>query len=317
MGGDNTGDHEHGPKPIEVRETKRLGPPRKHVVLSNGVSIACIDEGAGEPIIFLHGFPTSSALFRGVIGELEDTYRCLAPDLLGYGDSLCPVDGDLSLNAQADIILEFADELALTSFILVGHDWGGTVAQLIAGRAPERVAALVLLNCPGIGYEIPQVVKRLAKAARVSAVFDLVCETGAIRRFAHSKAGVRSGAYDPTTISDAFVEHTLAPLYKDAPPAYRAGRERFRRALLTFVNHPEVLSDAPKGLSDFEKPTVLVWGCDDPYISVSYAKQLADAIPGCIGLELIAFTGHWVPEEKPQELAAILREHLSAILAPV
>jgi pimeloyl-ACP methyl ester carboxylesterase len=63
-------------------------------------------------------------------------------------------------------------------------------------------------------------------------------------------------------------------------------------------------------LRRYERPALVVWGCEDPYMSVSWAKRLADAIPGCKRLELLPFCGHWVPEERGEKLAELVAQHV-------
>ena len=124
---------------------------------------------------------------------------------------------------------------------------------------------------------------------------------------------LRARPPEPASISDEAIAEYIRPVYKDTPPAYRAGRERFRRSFLQAATEErEIAAAAADGVRRFEKPTLVVWGCDDPWFSVSWGKKLADEIPGCMGLELIPFCGHWIPEEKPQVLAALIASHVSA-----
>jgi pimeloyl-ACP methyl ester carboxylesterase len=171
------------------------------------------------------------------------------------------------------------------------------------------VARLVLCDCPAFDYRpVPQAA-RLAAAARFPFFFDLLCDTGLLRAFARSRFGYYEGAYVKDALPEEAVAHYIAPLFRDTPPAYRASRERFRRAVIALIDEETaVLLSCVEGLRRFAKPTLVVWGCDDPYISTSYGKKLADEIPGCSRLELIPFCGHWVPEERPAELATLVAE---------
>jgi pimeloyl-ACP methyl ester carboxylesterase len=290
-----------------------FGPATRPVDLGNGVVMRFAETGTGVPIVFLHGFPTSSALWRTVTERLSGDFRCIAPDLLGFGRTECPPDGDFTLGAQASQVLKLMDHLDLEEAVVVGHDWGGGVAQIMAARHPERVAGLVLVNSVGLDHEPPTIIRVLGFIARYPALFDLACETGLLRSLSAGSLGLRHGACDPASLSDAFIDHCMEPLYRDATPAYRASRERFRQALAQVVRAaPEEWREASEALRDFTRPTIVVFGCDDPFISVSTATRLADAIPGCENLELIPDTGHWVPEEQPERLATILSEHLAA-----
>ena len=321
--GDDGHSHAHGhddahAAPSEVVDEKPLGPPRKTVQVGD-VGFSVIDVGTGPVVLFLHGFPTSASLWRHVIDAMGKSCRCIAPDLLGLGNTECPADADYGLDRQAELILELMTKLGVEGeFSVVGHDWGGIVAEVLAATAPERVAKLVLLDCPAFAVDQPPVVKRLVLGARFSVVWDFLCDTGFLRWFATSDGGLRAGAYEPDALSNEAIAEYIRPLYKDTPPAYRAGRERFRRALLQVeAEAAAVVASVADGMRRFEKPTLVVWGCDDPYVSVSWGKKLADEVPGCVGFELIPFCGHWVPEEKPAVLAMLIASHLSAPGSPM
>jgi 2-hydroxymuconate-semialdehyde hydrolase len=98
--------------------------------------VAYREAGAGETVLLLHGCPFSSFIWRRVIPELAGDFRCLAPDLLGLGDTETPPDADWSLPAQAAMILAFLDRLSLRRAHVVGHDHGGALAQLLAASVP-------------------------------------------------------------------------------------------------------------------------------------------------------------------------------------
>src|SRR5262249_46785317 len=97
--------------------------------------------------LLLHGCPFSSFIWRKVIPFLAAHFRCIAPDLLGLGDTETPNDADWSLQAQARTVLGFLDTLAIEAPDVLAHDHGGAVAQLIAAGHPERIGRLVLTNC--------------------------------------------------------------------------------------------------------------------------------------------------------------------------
>src|SRR5712691_9085628 len=118
---------------------------RRHVQVGAN-RIAYLDEGAGPPVLLLHGCPFSSFIWRHVIAELSQTFRCVAPDLLGLGDTETPAGADWSLAAQTAAVLALLDELGLDQVAVVGHDHGGAIAQMIAAHHPGRVSALVLAD---------------------------------------------------------------------------------------------------------------------------------------------------------------------------
>src|SRR5690349_19192571 len=108
-----------------------------------------VDEGDGDPILLLHGEPTSSYLWRKIIPQLPG--RKLAPDLIGFGRSDKPEEiGWYSYDRHVDSIARLVEELDLTSLTLVVHDWGGPIGLRVAVEHPDRVDRIVLLNT-GIG----------------------------------------------------------------------------------------------------------------------------------------------------------------------
>jgi len=296
----------------DIRREQPFGPARRMVAIGGGVTVACVDQGKGPTILFLHGFPTSSMLWRKTIAHLATGHRCVAPDLLGFGDTEGPVESDFGIEAHAARAVALLDALGIAGEVaVVGHDWGGSIAQALVATAPERIGALVLIDCPAFEADEPAVVRRIALAARVPFVWDLAADSGLLLYIAKSAGGMRAGAVDDDALTDAAIEEYMRPLVKDTPPAYRASRERFRRAILGgLAGLDAALERAAEALRRFEKPTLVVWGCDDPYVSLSWGKRLADTIPGCVGFELLPFCGHWVPEEKSADLAGLIASHL-------
>ncbi|ACO46513.1 haloalkane dehalogenase [Deinococcus deserti] len=109
--------------------------------------LAFVDTGGGgRPIVFLHGNPTSSYLWRNVIPEVEGLGRCLAPDLVGMGESGKAPAGNYSIAEHARYLDAWFDTLGLRDVILVLHDWGGPLGFHWAARHPERVAGIVYME---------------------------------------------------------------------------------------------------------------------------------------------------------------------------
>ncbi|MGX1778907.1 haloalkane dehalogenase [Nocardia brasiliensis] len=104
------------------------------------------DIGAGSvPVVFLHGNPTSSYLWRNVIPEVSSHARCLAPDLIGMGASGKP-DIGYRFDDHARYLDAWFDALGLDRVVLVGHDWGGALAMDFGARHPGRVRAIALIE---------------------------------------------------------------------------------------------------------------------------------------------------------------------------
>lgn len=119
---------------------------RKYVSVLD-TEIAYVDAGAGDPVVFLHGNPTSSYLWRNVIPHVEPRARCLSPDLVGMGESGAAPDGSYRFTDHARYLDAFFEALGLTENVtLVGHDWGGALGFYWAYRNPEKVRAIAYME---------------------------------------------------------------------------------------------------------------------------------------------------------------------------
>ncbi|MCY4557291.1 MAG: haloalkane dehalogenase [Chloroflexi bacterium] len=120
--------------------------PRRRVQALD-VELATVDTGQGDPVVFLHGNPTSSYLWRNIIPHVAGAARCLAPDLLGMGESDRAPDGSYRLVDHARYLDAWFDALGLTENVtLVAHDWGSALAFHWAHRHQERVKGVVYME---------------------------------------------------------------------------------------------------------------------------------------------------------------------------
>lgn len=123
--------------------------PRKEIKTSRG-RMSFVDAGdeKARPVFMVHGNPTWSFLYRKVIKALEnENFRCVAPDLIGFGTSDKPKnESEHSLENHGQSLLELVEKLNLRSIILVAQDWGGPIALWMAAHAKERVSAMLLMN---------------------------------------------------------------------------------------------------------------------------------------------------------------------------
>ena len=142
--------------------------------------MAYIDTGAGDPIVFLHGNPTSSYLWRNVIPHVEEFGRCLAPDLVGMGDSGRAPAGSYRFVDHARYLDAWFDTLGLSSkVVLVGHDWGSALAFRWAHRHPERVQAIAYMEAlvrPLTWAEWPEPARPIFRALRSPAGDEIILQ---------------------------------------------------------------------------------------------------------------------------------------------
>lgn len=118
----------------------------RHRIAFLETEISYVDTGAGEPVVFLHGNPTSSYLWRNVIPHVEGLGRCLAPDLVGMGDSGAAPDGSYRFVDHARYLDAWFEALGLTNVTLVVHDWGSAIGFYWAYRHPERVRGIAYME---------------------------------------------------------------------------------------------------------------------------------------------------------------------------
>ena len=253
-----------------------------------GHRIAYLDEGDGPPLILLHGIPTSSLLWRNVIPDLAQTRRVIAPDMLNYGRSDKPLRADVSIAAQARILVGLMDALGLSRVDLAAHDIGGGVAQIVAVRHPERVNRLILASAICFdSWPIPEfepLQEDGAEAGMSLKAFDAM-----LRDFLPQGVAAEDG------LSSEATEIMLHPWANEAGKA--ALFRNFRRL------NPEYTMAVARELETLDLPTLVLWGDKDPFQKPAYAQRLADTIP-CARVAWITGAAHWIMEEQPQAVAA-------------
>lgn len=244
--------------------------------------------GVGEPVLFLHGFPSSSHLWSSVIRAMPGGHRLIVLDQLGYGRSDRPDGAPLSVSAHARRALEVLDVLNVPQACIVGHDLGGAVAQWLALHAPERVTRLGLINSVTLDAWPrwrTRVARSLSAVARFLPASLVAGEAYAalVRGFADREEGRHS--------LDLF----LRPFAQ--PPG--------RAALLAHLDAQRPNETAIMALDTLSLPTAIVHGRRDPFVPVSLAHRLASAIPGAT-LDVIADAYHFTPIDAPDQVAAVL-----------
>ncbi|HYB41658.1 MAG TPA: haloalkane dehalogenase [Candidatus Methylomirabilis sp.] len=153
-------------------------PRRRARVL--GTEMAYVDTGQGDPVVFLHGNPTSSYLWRNVIPHVQADGRCLAPDLVGMGDSGRSPGGSYRFADHARYLDAWFDALGLSRNVtLVMHDWGSALGFHWARRHPARVRGLAYMEAlvrPVTWEEWPEAARRVFQAMRSPAGEEMVLE---------------------------------------------------------------------------------------------------------------------------------------------
>jgi haloalkane dehalogenase len=155
--------------------------PRQRVAVLDS-TMAYVDVGRGDPVVFLHGNPTSSYLWRNVIPEVAPVARCLAPDLVGMGDSGPAPAGSYRFVDHARYLDHWFDALGLERVTLVGHDWGSALGFWWAQRHPERVRGVAYMEAivqPVTWADWPESARKIFQAMRSPAGEDIVLRKNA------------------------------------------------------------------------------------------------------------------------------------------
>ncbi len=265
-------------------------PYEPRYVEQDGLRMHYVEEGAGNPILLLHGEPTWGFLYRRMIPGLAAVGRVVVPDLLGFGRSDKPVDqAAYSYDMHYRSIERLLLELDLRELTLVVHDWSGPIGLRFAVEHPDRVARLVILNT-GVGVGAPSepwlrfraLVREVGTAFTASRLVQVACvsrlDDDAIR------------GYDaPFPVAEA-----------------KAGALAFPELVPTEPDHPSAAAmlEVRDALSRWEKPALVLFSDSDRVFSPAHAERMAAHIPGALPAEIVADAGHFLQEDKGEEIAA-------------
>lgn len=280
---------------------------RKQFVLVGDSRVAYYEEGRGAPLLLLHGCPFSSFVWRKVIPLLSSAHRCLAPDLLGLGDTETSAKADWSLRSQARMILGFLDALGIERLHVVGHDHGGALAQLLAAEHPERIDRLILANAEAYNNWPSNEERPFAKLTQVPLLGEIVVWLWSHKPVLRSTLARARAVYDPRVLTPELLEG-----YIRANLSNRHRRKKLARFLAEQFdpNNNRVTVDLLPGLRQFTHPTLLLWGQEDPHFGPQWGQRLYEDIPGAKRLELLPATGHLLMEERPDQFATRVLEFL-------
>jgi pimeloyl-ACP methyl ester carboxylesterase len=282
-------------------------PGTDHVV--DGVRLHVVHHGAkGDlPLLLLHGMPTSSYLWRDVQRDLGHHHRTYAPDLVGLGCSERPAAGRYGFAAQAALLLALAGDLGLDRFAVAGHDIGGGVAVHLAALAPERVAALVLMDTPLYAELWPVPLVRLLGTPYLgeaqTAAMRLIPGAGEKVLGNQLARGLRA-----TELTPKALDHYTAPLLS------ADGSRGTLNVIRAF--DPEATQAAFEQVCAAPPPTLVLWAADDAWFSTAVGRRVAGDVPGASYVE-VTDAGHFLPEDRPERVAEEIAGFLAEVHAPV
>lgn len=254
--------------------------------LINGLQIAFTDEGQGPPLVFIHGFPLNRQAWTKQVEGLQATYRVIAPDLRGLGESQGTA-GTVAMSQFAEDIHGLVEHLNLGPIVLIGHSMGGYIALAFAKAYPAALRGLVLVATKA-GADFPEVAegrRATAEKVRIEGI------------------SVVLKAMAPKMLSAKNLDPTMAAAVLEFMGHSKP--EGVISALLGMAERP----DATAWLADLRMPTLVVTGLNDILIPPHESEDLTNAIQGS-QLKLIPKAGHLVAYEQGEAFNAALRAWL-------
>jgi haloalkane dehalogenase len=255
-----------------------------------GLRMHYVAEGAGNPVLLLHGEPTWAYLYRKMIPPLARVARVVAPDYFGFGRSDKPIQiADYSYDFHYLSIERLVEDLDLRETTVVVQDWGGPIGLRLAVERPERVARLVILNT-GVGagrapspewLRFREFIRRVRTELVPGQLVQITCVS---------------------QLDDAVVEAYNAPF---PTPDSKAGVLAFPELVPTELDHPSAakMLEVRAALERWEKPALVLFSDSDPIFTSEAAERMAARIPGAGPAEIVAGAGHFLQEEKGEEIA--------------
>lgn len=248
---------------------------------------------SGHTVVFLHGIPTWSYLWRNVAPAFTDEFHVVAPDLLGYGNSSMHDDFDRSIRAQEAMLGELLDSLDVDAPVtVVAHDIGGGTALRYASHEPQAVETLVLSNAACYDSWPVEFINSLGLPSTTDRSLDELEET---LDFALS-----GGLFGDAEDHEAFAEGMKAPWLSDE------GRTSLARcAVATNTNHTTEID-----YGEITADVFCLWGADDVLQSIDQAERLVDDVAGASEIIGLDDAYHWVVEDR----TAAYRDELRRLL---
>lgn len=295
------------------------------VVLPNGIRLGCRATGrAGAPLLmFLHGFPEAAFVWDELLEHFGDRYRCVAPNLRGFGPSSAPIEVSAyrvkHLVADLEALIAHLGHGAPVT--LVAHDWGGAVAWTFAALRPELIERLVIINSPHPATFLREL-QRNPEQQAASAYMNFLCRPDAERLLAEDDFARmwplfgRMGAIDGKQVEGGgWLTEVVRDRYRAIWRAGLTGGCNYYRASPL---RPPTAADAAVMKIEFapdyvtvKVPTLVIWGEDDIALPISLVDGLEQFVTD---LRLVRVPGatHWIVHERPRRIAQEIERHLAA-----
>lgn len=277
--------------------------PVKHVSVHEGIDIAYVDEGQGEPLIFIHGLANYIPAWKHQVAGLKDQYRCIAIDLPGNGLS-SRGDYPYSMTFYAECVKRFADAVGLQQYTLVGHSMGGQIAMILALRYPALVKKLVLTAPAGLEQFSTYDVILMQNMLSIGEYFYSDEQ--------HLETAINDSFFKPHAEAKQIISELTAILRSHPLQQWRS----MSMASINGMLNEQITRFLPHII----QPTLILFGDKDRMIPnrflhpvlqpVDVARQGAAAIPGA-EWAMIADAGHFLQVEKPGPVNEAIRDFMA------
>lgn len=257
-----------------------------------------VGEPGGTPVILLHGFPATSATWSGVLPVLAEAgCWAVAPDQRGYSPGARPPQvEDYATDLLAADVIGLVDALGASTFHLVGHDWGASVAWLVASTYPDRVASLTAVSVPHLG-SYGRAVHTDPEQRRMSAYYAEFRRTPDMADVLLADDARRlRGVYGelPGDLVETYLQHLRRPGALDAAL-------HWYRAMTSGLGATENVT----------VPTTFIWSDADDFIGPVAAHGCGEFVDADFRYVELEGVSHWVPELRPQVVAAEILRHVA------
>lgn len=270
-------------------------------VEASGLGFEVSDQGTGTPVVLLHGFPDTHALWRHQVAALNAAgFRTIAPDMRGRGRSDRPPNvADYALQKIVGDVTGIMDALRIQRAHVVGHDWGAAVAWLVAMLAPARVDHLVAISVGAPGAAGPPTLEDLQKSwYRILFQFEGVAEDLVQRNDWYLLRTLLQGGGEDFEVYAANLSQ---------PGALTAALNWYRANLP--VDRLIGRGSGPQ-LPHVAAPTMGIFGTADLYLSEAAMVNSASMVAGPWRYERVEGVGHFIPMEAPDRLNELLLDYL-------
>ncbi|MGQ1797365.1 alpha/beta fold hydrolase [Kocuria oceani] len=251
----------------------------------------------GPVVLLVHGIPTNHLLWHDVAAQMGAQAQVVAVDMLGYGWSEAPEDAGVDLASQAGHLLDLLDTLSIDRCLVVGHDLGGGVAQILTTVAPDRVQAVGIID--GVcfdGWPVPAV--RAMQLGR-----PVLGRTPPQLLGAGLQRGLRA----------LFVHQDRADTYTPwfaAPWRAPDGPQRLERHLRSL--HPAYTLAVAPFLPRWSIPVEVLWARHDSQMKLAYGQRLAQTIPTAL-LTVVDDAHHFLPADTPAPVLEMVQHLLTRL----